>query len=111
MAKYIFKFQCIAYQKCTMPINPLTIGCLFNFKDRLTCDMRSGVIYLFNCPKCILGTGTYIGCTERMLRVRVAGHLGYSNRTGEPVLVKEKSAIREHALSCGVSVNIKIFKI
>ena len=72
-----------------MPINPLTIGSLFNFKDKLTCNMRSGVIYLCNCPKCILGTGTSVGCTERMLRVRVAGYLGYSHRTGEPVQVKK----------------------
>ena len=45
-----------------------------------------------------------------MLRVRVAGHHGHSHRTGEPAQVKEKSAMREHELSCVTSVNIKNFK-
>ena len=53
----------------------------------------------------------YIGCTERMLKVCVTGHLGTSHRTGEALQVKENSAIRGHALSCGVSMSIKKFKI
>ena len=95
----------------TAPVNPFSIGSLFKFKDRLPSDMNSGVVYLFNCPKCTLGTVSYIGCTERMLRVRVAGHLGLSHRTGDSIGVKENSAIRRHALSCKASISIKNFKI
>ena len=58
--------------------------------------MNFGVVYLFNCLKCTLGTVSYIG-TERMLRVRVAGYLGLSNRTGGSCGVKENSTIRQHA--------------
>ena len=47
-----------------VPVEPLNIGSLFNFKDNLPRDIISGV-------------------TERMLRVRLGGHLGTSHRTGD----------------------------
>ena len=72
--------------------------------------MRSGVIYQFTCPKCTLGTDTYIGCTKRMLWVRVAGHLGVSHRTNSNLGVKEKSAIRNHIAKCRSSIGINNFK-
>ena len=77
----------------TAPVNPFTLGSLFKFKDRLPSDMNSGIVYLFNCPKCTLGTVSYIRCTERMLKVRVAGHLGPSHRTDDTLGVKENSEI------------------
>ena len=77
--------------KIILSVLPIqTIGSLFKFKDRLPSDMTSGVIYLFTCPNCSLGTGSYIGSTERMLRVRVAGHLDTSHRTGIDLGVKER---------------------
>ena len=73
------------FQFFFVPVNPLIIDSLFKFKDKLSRDMISGVVYLFNYPKCTFGTVSYIGCTERMLRVRVAGRFGTSHRTGEPL--------------------------
>ena len=31
----------------TAPVNPFSIGSLFNFKDRLPSEMNSGVVYVF----------------------------------------------------------------
>src|SRR5215469_2048884 len=71
--------------------------------------MRSNIIYLYNYPKCQLGT--YVGCTERMLKVRIDGHRGVSHRTGLPLLTKEALSIRNHALSCKCSISYNDFKI
>ena len=60
--------------------NPLTISSMFKFKDVLPELMRSRVIYHFNCPKCNLGN--YVGCTNRLLKVRIDSHRGVSHRTG-----------------------------
>ena len=69
------------------PVNPLSIGHLFKFKDRLP-----GVVYQFNCSKCSLRTvALYIGCTERILRVRVVGYpLSLSHGTNDPLNTKKK---------------------
>ena len=46
-----------------------------------------------------------------MLWVRVADHLGLSHRINEPLLTKEKSAIRDHINRYKFSINISNFKI
>ena len=93
------------------PTNPLSISTLFKFKDSMPFDMRSGVVYSFTCPGCTSGTCTYIGCTDRMLRVRVAEHRGRSYRTDAILKKKEDSAIRNHCNSCKCDFNIKNFTI
>ena len=72
--------------------NPLTIGSLFKFKDTLPDLMRSCLIYKFSCPKCTFGT--YIGCTNRLLKVRIDSHRGVSHRTGCILNKKETYALR-----------------
>ena len=73
--------------------------------------MRLEVVYQFTVqPKCTLETGTYIGCTERMPRVRVAGHLGISHRTNLNLNVKEISAIRDHITKCRSSIGVIMLK-
>ena len=89
--------------------NPLTIGSLFKFKDRLPELMRSGVVYEFNCPKCNLGK--YVGCTSRLLKVRIDSHRGVSHRTGINLSNKEFSAIRSHCLKCRHIIGYTDFKI
>ena len=93
----------------TIPINPLSLGSLFKFKDSLPIDFRSGVVYLFTCPKCDLGM--YLGCTIRQLRARVLAHRGISHRTLEPLGRKENSNIRNHTTRCKCDFSIKNFKI
>ena len=89
--------------------NPRTLQSLFKFKDTLPELMQSGVIYKYFCPKCNLGT--YVGCTERLLKVRIDSHKGTSHRTGCLLNVKETSAIRNHSKKCRVNVSGTDFKI
>ena len=91
------------------PTNPLSIGSFFKFKDPLPVDICSSVVYMFTCPAC--SVGTYIGCTIRHLRARFSAHKGVSHRTDEPLDVKEKSSIRNHANKCKIDLNMKDFKI
>ena len=89
--------------------NPLTLQNLFRFKDTLPELMQTRVIYKYICPKCNLGT--YVGCTERLLKVRIDSHKGISHRTGSTLNVKETSAIRAHCQRCRVHIDSKDFKI
>ena len=89
--------------------NPLTIGSLFHFKDTLPELMRPFSVYRFDCSNCKFGT--YIGCTKRLLKVRIDSHRGVSYRTGSTLKNKEHSAIRIHTDSCGHNIQYKNFKI
>ena len=89
--------------------NSLTIGSLFHFKDVLPELMRASLVYLFSCPKC--NFGTYVGCTNRMLKVRIDSHRGVSHRTGSVLRTQEHSAIRSHSTTCRHSIQYKDFKI
>ena len=89
--------------------NTLSIGSLFSFKDTLPELMRSCVIYEFNCPKC--NFGKYIGCTSRMLKVRIDSHRGVSHRTGNSLGNKENSSVRDHCHKCKYEIQYKDFKI
>ena len=89
--------------------NPLSIGSLFAFKDSLPDLMRSSVIYKFSCPRCNLGT--YIGCTKRLLKVRIDSHRGVSHRTGCNLKTKENSSVRSHSNLCKHTITYNDFKI
>ena len=92
-----------------IPKNPLTIGSLFRYKEKLSPLMTSSVIYKFNCPRCDLGT--YVGSTQRLLRVRIDCHRGVSYRTGCKLTNPEFSSIRNHAKKCKYTINYDDFKI
>ena len=87
-------------------VNNQTLQSLFKFKDNLPELLQTGVIYKYNCPKCKLGT--YIGSTERLLKVRIDSHKGVSHRRGSPLNVKENSAIRTHSENVEIKLIIKI---
>ena len=89
--------------------NSLSIGSLFHFKDKIPELMRSNVVYNFICPKC--NFGTYVGCTHRMLKVRIDSHRGVSHRTGMNLNTKENSAIRSHCFKCKRKIIYDDFKI
>ena len=89
--------------------NPFTIGSLFRFKDTLPELMRSSIVYHFSCPRCNLGT--YVGCSNRLLKVRIDSHRGVSYRTGLQLSKKEFSSIRNHSHSCNHTIQYKDFKI
>ena len=92
-----------------VPKNPLKLGSLFKFKDKLPMLMQSKVAYMFTCPKCKVGT--YLGATKRLLKVRVDSHLGISYRTGCTLSRKEFSNIREHCNKCRSKFSYDCFKI
>ena len=89
--------------------NPMSIGSLFSFKDALPDLMRSCIVYKFSCPKCDFGK--YVGCTYRMIRVRIDSHKGVSHRTGCTLNKKEISAIRTHCQKCKHDIQYRDFKI
>ena len=91
-----------------VPVNDFRISSLFWFKDRLPTDLRSSIVYKFNCPSCQAG---YIGSTVRAFKVRVDEHIGQSSRTGLPCRTPSHSAVRDHTEVCGVPVNSSDFEI
>ena len=52
---------------------------ILRFKDRLSTDLCSHLIYHFKCPCCNAG---YIGETRKHFKVRYCQHLGISEFTG-----------------------------
>ena len=92
-----------------IPINPLTIGSFFVSKERLRPLMTSGIVYLFDCPRCSLGK--YVGCTRRLLKVRIDSHCGISYRTGQKLSNPEHSSIRDHVKKCKHNIKYEDFKI
>ena len=90
-------------------VNNYSIGSLFKIKDPMPTLLRSGVVYMFSCPRCT--RGVYIGSTLRLLGVRVAGHRGVSHRTHLPLKNKELSTIREHVSVCGGKMSDSDFAI
>ena len=71
--------------------------------------MRSCIIYEYNCPKC--NFGKYVGCTKRLLKVRIDSHKGVSYRTGCTLGAKDGSPIRDHANKCHHNIQYDDFKI
>ena len=90
-------------------INNFKIGNLFRFKDTLPKLMRSRVVYKYNCPKCNLGT--YVGSTDRLLKIRIDSHRGVSYRTGNPLNTLEPSPIRSHNSNCNSNIVYDNFSI
>ena len=89
--------------------NPYKISSFFLFKDRLAPHMRSNVVYIYNCPKCSLGR--YIGCTTRLLRVRICGHMGISHRTHADLGTQVNSSVHRHAMTCKSNLTFDNFKL
>ena len=80
----------------------------FTFKDRVPLDVRSLVVYNYTCRGC---NASYIGKTKRHFFQRVCEHRGISSRTKRSVAVPPHSAIRDHCLDTGHSINPDDFRI
>ena len=87
----------------------MNIKSLFPSKERIDPLMTSGVVYLYNCPRCNLGK--YVGSTRRLLKVRIDSHKGVSYRTGMKLSNPEFSNIRDHIKKCRNNIDYKDFKI
>ena len=51
---------------------PYKIGSMFSLKDNLPSDLKSNVVYKFQCRRC---NASYIGETQRHINVRIKEHL------------------------------------
>ena len=107
--KRLVREHCPALKCQLIPTNPLTIGSLFRYKEKLSPLLTSNAVYLFSCPRCNLGN--YVGASRRLLKVRIDSHRGVSYRTGVRLSSPEFSNIREHAKKCKINIEYKQFKI
>ena len=73
--------------------NKFQLKSFFNFKDRLPADLRSHIIYEFQCESC---QDSYIGSTTKQAKVRFSQHLGVSPRTDRHVTSPSHSSPRQH---------------
>ena len=81
---------------------------LFKFKDRVSPDLKSHVIYEFKCPTCNSG---YIGETRVHFKVRSCQHLGISPFTEKPLSGSVNTAITQHTKQKQCKCTINNFKI
>jgi hypothetical protein len=88
--------------------NPFTIGSFFKIKDRIPNDVRSCVVYNYQCSGC---NARYIGSTTRAFKARRMEHMGRSINTGRPITTPSFSSIRSHAETCNHPLLHSNFKI
>ena len=56
------------------------LGSFFRFKDKVSLNARSFILYKFSCSRC---NSAYLGKTKRHFLVRMSEHLGISLATGK----------------------------
>ena len=79
----------------------------FLFKDKVSFNLRSNVVYKFLCGRC---NTTYYGETCRHLNVRVSEHSGISPLTGKKSKAKTTTAVKDHMFFCDHIVSLDNFK-
>ena len=82
-------------------VNNFTFGSLFKFKDCLSLDMKSHVVYRLDCVNCFAG---YIEVTTRLLPARVQEHR-------DALKGVRSSAVADHSLRTGHDVDWSDVKI
>ena len=80
--------------------NQRNLSNVFRFKDRLPYELISHVVYKFQCGRC---NSSYIGETDRHLKVRSGEHIGISPLTFNKVKPSAESSVRDHLLLCDLS--------
>ena len=70
---------------------------VFRFKDRSPFDLVSGVVYKYTWGRC---NYSYLGKTDRHLKVRSGEHIGISPLTFRKVKPSKEKAIQDHLLNC-----------
>ena len=81
---------------------------VFRFKDRLPYELISRVVYTFQCGRF---NSSYIGQTDRHLKVRSGEHIGISPLTFNKVKPSAESSVRDHLLLCDHSPSFDDFTI
>ena len=88
--------------------NNFSISSFFNFKDRISPNIKSNIVYNYSCSHC---SATYLGESIRHFHTRVSEHKGISPRTGVPYTKAPKSNIYQHYLQTGHEILTSDFKI
>ena len=80
----------------------------FRFKDPISKDLISGIVYKFQCHLC---NECYYGESIRHLDIRSGEHISVSPFTGKKVKPIKNSAVRDHLLRCNYSPSFDNFSI
>ena len=81
---------------------------LLRFKDLVSTDLSSHIIYHFKCSCCNAG---YIGETRKHFKVRSSQHLGISEFTGRPMKGGLPTAITKHIKDSKCQCDLRNFDI
>ena len=81
---------------------------VFRFKDRLPYELISRMVYKYQCGRC---NSSYIGETDRHLKVISGEHTGISPLTFNKVKPSAESSVRDHLLFCDHSPSFNDFTI
>ena len=84
------------------------LASVFRFKDRLSYDLVSEVVYKYTCGSC---KSSYYGETDRHLTVRCGEDIGISPLTWKKIKPSKESAIRDHHLICNKVLSLDEFSI
>ena len=86
-------------------MNKTRLGNNFHFKDRISNDPTSGVVYKFQCGLC---NESYYGECVRHWNVRIGEHIGMSPLTKKQIK-PNNSSILDHLLLCNHFMTILLF--
>ena len=91
-------------------VSNIRLRTMFTFKDKISQDLQSLVLYKFTCNSC---NAIYPGKTKRHYKVRINEHLGISCRTELPLKYTEQTAtaVRQHCESCSHPNDNESFKV
>ena len=82
----LLKFPSSAYPHISLRVvfcPSFRLSNFFPFKDKIPCELRSHVVYLYKCQCC---GALYVGQTLRHIHTRISEHMGVSPLTGKKVL-------------------------
>ena len=80
----------------------------FPFKDKIPCELRSHVVYLYKCQCC---GALYVGQTRRHIHTCISEHMGVSPLTGKKRSVSTMSGILAHNHTTKHQISPSDFKI
>ena len=75
--------------------NKRKLSNMLKFKDRVPCNLVSGVVYEYTCGRC---NSSFYGETEKHLKIRSGEHIGISPLTFKKTKPSKESSIRHHIL-------------
>ena len=97
---HIFPYVSSCVLRSVFPIN------FFPFKDKIPCELRSHVVYLYKCQCC---GALYVGQTRRHIHMRISEHMGVSPLIGKKRSVSTMSGI--HTINGTILLSSQLFKL